>query len=155
MMERTLLLLKPDAIQRKLIGKIITRFEKKGLRIIGIKMLKLSKENAKEHYSHLLDKPFYPGLEEFMTNHPIIAMVVEGQECVEVVRKMVGVTNARKAESGTIRGDYSLSTGRNTIHASDSPETAKKEVARFFSEDELFEYKLAVFEYLYAEDERE
>ena len=155
MIERTLLLLKPDAIQRGLIGRMITRFEEKGFRIVGMKMLKLSRETAKEHYSHLLDKPFYPGLEEFMTSHPIITMVVEGQECVEVVRKMVGATNARKADAGTIRGDYSLSTGRNTIHASDSPETAKKEIARFFSDDELFDYELRVFEYLYAEDERE
>lgn len=154
-MEKTLVLVKPDAFQRALVGKILSRFEEKGFRIAGMKMLKMSESLAKEHYSHLTDKPFYPGLEKFMTSDPILAFVVEGQEAVEVCRKLVGATNGRKAEPGTIRGDFSLSTGRNTIHASDSAETAKKEIARFFSEEEIFYYSRACAEYLYAEDEGE
>jgi nucleoside-diphosphate kinase len=153
--ERTLILVKPDAFQRALVGKILSRFEGKALKIVGMKMMKMSAELAKEHYAHLAGKPFYPGLESFMTKDPILALVLEGQEAVEVVRRIVGVTNARKAEAGTIRGDFSMSTGRNTIHASDSIETAKKEVARFFPEEELFEYSLSLEDYIYAEDEKE
>jgi len=151
-MERTLVLFKPDSIQRALVGQMLSRFEKKGLRIVGLKMIQMSAETAKEHYSHLVDKPFYPDLEKFMTHHPIIAMVVEGTECIEVVRKLCGVTNGRKAEPGTIRGDFSNSTSRNTIHASDSKEIAEKEIKRFFKDDELFDYKVNL-EYLYAADE--
>lgn len=154
-MERTLVLIKPDAFQRALVGEILARFEKKGLKIVGMKMFMMSSELAKEHYAHLTDKPFYPGLEAFMTANPLLALALEGQEAVEVVRKIVGVTNARKAEAGTIRGDFSMSTGRNTIHASDSVETAQKEVPRFFSEGELFGYALALEDYVYAEDEKE
>ena len=153
MMERTLLLLKPDAIQRGLIGQIVSRFEKKGFRIVGMKMMQMSKELAKEHYAHLVDKPFYPDLEKFVTSHPLVAMVVEGKEAVEVVRLIVGPTNASKAPAGTVRGDFSNSTSRNVIHASDSLETAKKEVARFFKDEELFSYDLKVAEYLKASDE--
>ena len=152
-MERTLLLLKPDAIQRGLIGQIVSRFEKKGFRIVGMKMMQMSKDLAKEHYSHLVDKPFYPDLEKFVTSHPLVAMVVEGKEAVEVVRLIVGPTNASKAPAGTVRGDFSNSTSRNVIHASDSLETAKKEVARFFKKDELFDYDLEVGNYLKASDE--
>lgn len=152
-MERTLLLLKPDAIQRGLIGQIVSRFEKKGFRIVGMKMMQMSKELAKEHYAHLVDKPFYPDLEKFVTSHPLVAMVVEGKEAVEVVRLIVGPTNASKAPAGTVRGDFSNSTSRNVIHASDSLETAKKEVARFFKDEELFSYDLKVAEYLKASDE--
>jgi nucleoside-diphosphate kinase len=153
--ERTLVLIKPDAFQRALVGEILARFEKKALKIVGMKMFRMSPGLAKEHYAHLTDKPFYPGLEAFMTREPILALALEGQEAVEVVRKIVGVTNARKAEAGTIRGDFSMSTGRNTIHASDSIETARNEVARFFSEQELFGYKLVLEDYIYAEDEKE
>lgn len=153
-MERTLILLKPDAFQRALIGKIISRFEGKGLKIVGMKMLHMSPALSKEHYGHLTTKPFYPGLEKFITSGPILAFVLEGQEAVEVVRNVVGVTNSRKASAGTIRGDLSMSTGRNTIHASDSLETAKKEVARFFKKEELFDYKLELWDYIYAEDEK-
>ena len=153
MMERTLLLLKPDAIQRGLIGQIVSRFEKKGFRIVGMKMMQMSKDIAKEHYAHLVDKPFYPDLEKFVTSHPLVAMVVEGKEAVDVVRLIVGPTNASKAPAGTIRGDFSNSTSRNVIHASDSLETAKKEVARFFRGDELFQYEMKVADYIKASDE--
>ncbi|MBD3389858.1 nucleoside-diphosphate kinase [Candidatus Micrarchaeota archaeon] len=154
-MEKTLIIIKPDAFQRGIVGSILARFEHKGLKIVGMKMLKMSPELAKEHYAHLLDKPFYPGLEKFMTSAPLLALVAEGQEAVEVVRKIVGVTNARKAEAGTIRGDFSMSTGRNAIHASDSRETAEKELPRFFKPEELFDYPLNNWESIYAEDEKE
>lgn len=153
MAEKTLLLLKPDALDRGLIGRIISRFERKGLKLAGMKMLKMSKELAKEHYAHLADKPFYPDLEEFMTAKPIVAVAVEGKEAVEVVRLIVGPTNATKAPGGTIRGDFSNSTSRNVIHASDSKETAEKELKRFFSEDELFSYEFMNEYYRYAKDE--
>ena len=153
MVERTLLLLKPDALQRGLIGRIIARFERKGLKLVGMKMLKMTQELAKEHYSHLVSKPFYPDLEKFMTNDPIVAVCIEGKKAVEVVRLIVGPTDAKKADGGTIRGDFSNSTSRNIIHASDSVETAKKEVPRFFKQNELFDYKLVIADYLFAADE--
>ncbi len=153
MKEKTLLLIKPDAIQRGLIGDILARFERKGFKIIGMKMLRMSKEMAKEHYAHLVSKPFYPDLEKFVTEHPLVAVVIEGKEAVEVTRLIVGPTNASKAPGGTIRGDLSNSTSRNIIHASDSKETAEKEVHRFFRKDEMFEYKLNNEQYLSAPDE--
>ena len=152
MKERTLLLIKPDAMQRGLTGEILGRFERKGFKIVGLKMLHVSKELAKEHYAHLVSKPFYPDLEKFMTSQPIVAAVVEGKEAVEVTRLIVGPTNASKAPGGTIRGDLSNSTSRNVIHASDSKETAEKEIKRFFKPNELFEYKLNEA-FLYASDE--
>jgi len=152
-MEQTLILIKPDGIQRGAVGSIVNRFERKGLKIVGMKMLQMSKELAKEHYAHLVKKPFYTDLEKFMTEHPIVAMVVEGKDAVEVVRLIVGPTNASKAPAGTIRGDFSNSTSRNVIHASDSKETAEKEVKRFFKEDELYDYEFANEEYRYAADE--
>jgi len=152
-MERTLLLIKPDALQRGLVGKIVARFERKGFRIVGMKMLQMSPELAKEHYAHLVDKPFYPDLEKFVTTHPLVAVVIEGKEAVEVTRLIVGPTNASDAPGGTIRGDFSNSTSRNVIHASDSKMTAEKEVKRFFKDDELFKYKLDVHNYLKASDE--
>lgn len=151
-MERTLILLKPDAVQRGFIGDITTRFEKKGLKIVGMKMLKMTNALAKDHYAHLISKSFYGDLETFITSNPIVAIVVEGKEAVEVVRTLCGPTNATKALAGTIRGDFSNSTSRNVIHASDSKETATKEISRFFKPNELFEYELNKF-YLYANDE--
>ncbi len=153
MHERTVLLIKPDAIQRGLVGEIITRFEKKGLRIIGMKMLKMTSDLSKEHYAHLVDKEFYPDLEKFVTEHPVIAMIIEGKEAIEVVRLIVGPTNASKAPAGTIRGDLSNSTSRNAIHASDSKETAEKELSRFFRPEEIFNYQFISEYYQYAGDE--
>jgi nucleoside-diphosphate kinase len=152
MRERTLLLIKPDALQRGLVGDILARFEMKGFKIVGLKMLQMTKELSKEHYAHLVSKPFYPDLEKFMTSQPIVAAVVEGKEAVEVTRLIVGPTNASKAPGGTIRGDLSNSTSRNVIHASDSKETAEKEIKRFFKPHELFEYQLNDA-FLYASDE--
>ncbi|MEW6749063.1 MAG: nucleoside-diphosphate kinase [Candidatus Micrarchaeota archaeon] len=153
MMEKTLLLIKPDAIQRGLVGEIVARFERKGFRLAGMKMLQMSPELAKEHYAHLVGKPFYPDLEKFVTTHPLVAVVIEGKEAVEVTRLIVGPTNASKAPGGTIRGDFSNSTSRNVIHASDSKEAAEKEVKRFFKDDELFKYKLDLQNFLKASDE--
>ncbi len=152
-MERTLILFKPDAIQRGLVGEILSVFEKKGFKIVGTKMLKMTPELAKRHYAHLVDKPFYPDLERFMTSQPIIAMVIEGVDVVSVVRDIVGATNARQAAPGTIRARFSNSVSRNVIHASDSVETAKKEIANFFSEEELFDYELVLKPFFYAGDE--
>ncbi|NYZ77762.1 nucleoside-diphosphate kinase [Candidatus Micrarchaeota archaeon] len=151
--ERTLVLIKPDGIQRGILGEIIARFERKGLKIAAMKMLQMDGKFAKEHYAHLVGKPFYPDLEKFVTEHPIVALVVEGKEAVEVVRLIVGPTNATKAPAGTIRGDFSNSTSRNVIHASDSKETAEKEVKRFFSEKEIFKYSFRNEYYRYAADE--
>ena len=151
--ERTLILIKPDSVNRGLIGEVISRLEKKGLKIVGLKMLHMTKELSKDHYSHLMSKPFYQDLEKFMTSYPIVALVAEGKEAVDVVRLIVGPTNATKAESGTVRGDLSNSTSRNIIHASDTKETAEKEIKRFFKSSELFDYKFAVSEFLYAGDE--
>lgn len=150
-MEKTVVLIKPDAVQRDLIGKIISRFEKKGLKIAGLKMMQLTSDLSKEHYSHLVGKSFYSGLENFMTSCPIVAVAIEGKDAVEVVRKLVGTTNAREALPGTIRGDFSMSVSKNTIHASDSKENAQKELKRFFKEEELFSYSKP--NNYYSEDE--
>src|SRR5881396_2812692 len=138
-MERTLILIKPDAIQRALIGKIITRFEEKGLKLAGIKLLKLTDALLNEHYSHLADKPFFGGTKRFMQLTPVIAICLEGLDCVETTRRLCGITKAREAAPGTIRGDWAMSVQANLVHASDSLETAKAEVARFFEAAELFD----------------
>lgn len=153
MKERTLLLVKPDALQRGLVGNVLERFERKGFKIVGMKMFQMPKEVAKEHYSHLVDKPFYPDLEKFVTEHPTVAVVIEGKDAVEVVRLIVGPTNASKAPGGTVRGDFSNSTSRNVIHASDSKETAEREIKRFFKKEELFDYEFKNSYYRYAADE--
>ncbi len=153
-MERTLILLKPDCIQRKLAGAVLSRFEKRGLKIVGMKMMQLKDLLLEDHYSHLKQKPFFKGIRDFMKSTPVIAVVLEGKECVEVVRAMCGPTNARAAAAGTIRGDYALSVQSNIVHASDSTETAEKEIKRFFSKDELFAYKAAEFDIVYSSDER-
>jgi nucleoside-diphosphate kinase len=139
-MERTLILLKPDAVTKKICGKVLDRFETAGLTIRGCKMMHLSSELLKEHYGHIADKPFYPSVEEFMQSTPVIALVLEGEDCVAMVRDMLGVTDSKKAAPGTIRNQLGVDMMVNVAHASDSPETAEKEVHRFFSEDELFDY---------------
>ncbi len=152
-MERTLILIKPDALQRGLVGEVTTRFERKGLKLVGSKMMTLSEELLNEHYAHIADKPFFPGVKDFMMSTPVIAQCWEGVECVETVRLICGITNARKADAGTIRGDLSMSLQSNIVHASDSPETAKVEVPRFFKEDELFEWDMTEVQHLYADGE--
>ncbi len=153
-MERTLVLIKPDGVQRGLVGEIISRFEKKGLKMVGTKMISLDEALLREHYAHIADKPFFPGVAQFMKSSPVIAMVWEGLECVEAVRLITGVTKGRTADAGTIRGDFAMSVSCNVIHTSDTVENASKEVARFFNPDELFEYYKGEYEHVYNEEER-
>jgi nucleoside-diphosphate kinase len=152
-MERTLILIKPDAIQRGLIGRIITRFEEKGLKLAGMKFLSLTDELLNDHYSHLVDKPFFGGIKRFMQLTPVIAVCLEGVDSVETVRRLCGITKAREAAPGTIRGDWAMSVQANLVHASDSLETAQKEVARFFNDSELFDYESVRTQTVYSEDE--
>ena len=153
-MEQTLVILKPGTIQRGLIGEIISRFEKKGLFIKGMKMMQLTDELLDEHYSHLKDKPFFKRIKDSMEMCPVVVMCLEGVDAVSVVRSLVGVTNGRVAQSGTIRGDYSMSMQENIVHASDAPETAKIELNRFFKKEEIFEYDYKLLLNIYAVDER-
>lgn len=152
-MERTLVLLKPSVIKRMLMGEIISRFERKGLRIIGMKMLYMTDALLEEHYSHLKDKPFFPLLKKSMQQTPVVALCLEGVEVVRVVRAMAGVTNGRNAAIGTIRGDYSMSNQQNIVHASDGVHVAKEELDRFFKPEEIFEFGDLNFNSLYAVDE--
>ncbi|MEW5912994.1 MAG: nucleoside-diphosphate kinase [Thermodesulfobacteriota bacterium] len=153
-MERTLILIKPDALTRGLAGAVLSRFEQKGLKIAGIKMIQLDDALLKAHYSHLAAKSFFPTICEFMSRTPVIALCLEGLEAVEVCRRLCGVTNSRQAAPGTIRGDLGMSMQANLVHASDSVETAQAEVARFFKPSELFDYQPALINYQYASDER-
>ncbi len=154
-MERTLIIIKPDALQRNLLGDIVSRFERKGLKIIGLKMEHISDLKIEEHYAHHADKPFFQNLKKFMQSAPVVLMALEGLEAVEAVRLITGDTKGRAADGGTIRGDYAMSVQANIVHASDSVENANLELERFFSEDELFDYKKMDFEWVYSEDERE
>ena len=153
-MEKSLILIKPDALQRNLVGEIISRFERKGLKLLGIKMMKIEDELIKEHYSHLVDKPFFPTLQKFMQSIPVVAIALEGIEATSAIRLIVGTTKGREADAGTVRGDFSMSQSQNVVHASDSAENGQIEVNRFFKPEELFEYKKNDFEQVYAEDER-
>ncbi len=139
-MERSLVLIKPDVMQRGLAGTIITRLEQPGLKIVAIRMLQLGKALAQEHYSIHKDKPFFNDLVDYISSAPIIAIVFEGEKAVATLRKMMGATEPARAEAGTIRGDFGLDIGRNSVHGSDSVETAEKEVKLFFSADEIFSY---------------
>lgn len=152
-MQQTLVLLKPSCVQRNLIGEVISRIEKRGIIISGLKMMQLDEKILREHYAHLVDKPFFPTLAASMMASPVIAMVLKGVDIVEVFRKMTGVTNGRKAEPGTLRGDFCMSGQANIIHASDTPENAKIEINRFFKPEEIFDYTPATLSYLYATDE--
>ena len=136
-MQRTLVLIKPDAVERGLAGEIIARLEKKGLKIVAMRMLQMSKAMAERHYAIHEDKPFFPALVDFITSSPIIAAVVEGKNAVEVVRRMMGETDPLQAAPGTIRGDFGLDIGQNLIHGSDSEENAQQEISLFFSEEEI------------------
>ncbi len=152
-MERTLVIIKPSAIHRQLIGEVISRFERKGLRLVAMKMIQLSDEILKEHYAHLADKPFYNRIKESMQSTPVIVCCWEGKDCVQVVRVMSGITNSRMADAGTIRGDFSMSMQENIVHSSDSPENAEIELKRFFSTNEFFNYKRPIDTAMYSSDE--
>ncbi len=140
-MERTLVLLKPDVLQRGLVGRIIARLEDRGLKLSGIKMLQMDDALARRHYEAHVDKPFFAGLKGFMTSSPLIAMAVEGDNAVEVVRTTMGVTNPQQAAPGTIRGDVGIEIGRNLVHGSDSPEAAAHDLGIFFSSGEILDYQ--------------
>ena len=152
-METTVAILKPDALQRGVVGEIIQRFEHKGLKLVGIKMLSASEAILEEHYAHHKDKPFFADLKKFMMSSPLVAMLWEGEGAVAVVRKMAGITNGREAELGSIRGDFSISRSNNIIHVSDSVEAAKEEKVRFFGEEEVFEYEKVISTFVYGDDE--
>ncbi|WP_436871608.1 nucleoside-diphosphate kinase [Mammaliicoccus sciuri] len=141
-MERTFLMIKPDAVQRNLIGEVVSRLERKGLKLVAAKLFQANEELAKEHYAEHVEKPFFNDLVSFITSGPVFAMVVEGKNVVEVTRTLVGETNPTKAEPGTIRGDYGIDLGRNIIHGSDSNESAEREIGLWFDQSELNDYKL-------------
>ncbi len=149
--EKSLIILKPDAIQRNLVGEITARFEKKGLKIIGMKMMSIETAVLDEHYAHIKDKPFYPGVRDFMKVCPVVVIALEGINAVSAIRLIVGPTKAWEANAGTIRGDFSLSTQSNIVHASETVEAGIAEVSRFFKKDEIFEYKKVDADFIYAE----
>lgn len=149
--ERSLVLIKPDALQREIAGTIINRFERKGLKLIALKMTHLDDATLDEHYAHLADKPFFDDLKKFMMQTPVVALVLEGLGAVDEVRKIVGATNPREADAGTIRADLSMNIPSNAVHASDSLESAKTEIKRFFSDNEIFEYEKLTDKYHFGE----
>ena len=147
-MNKTLALIKPDGVQRGLSGQIISRIEAKGLKIVGMKMIRMDSELAKSHYSDHVEKPFFPALMAFITSGPIIALALEGPNCVQALRNLMGTTNPIEATPGSIRGVLGLSVGNNLIHGSDSEESAVKELGIFFKKDELFEYKRSIDDWI-------
>jgi len=151
--EKTILIVKPDGVQRGLVGDVIKRLETKGLKVVGLKMMHLSEETLREHYAHHTEKPFYAGLEEFMRSCPVVSICAEGKGAVAAVRLIAGITNAGEADAGTIRGDLALGFA-NVVHCSDTLENAKLEVARFFKEEEIFEYDKTDWMHVYMNDER-
>ncbi len=152
-MQRTLILLKPDCVQRRLMGRVLSRFEDKGYNIIAMRMLQVTPELAKQHYAEHVEKPFYPTLESFITGSPILAAVIEGIDSIQVVRDMLGPTNGRNAPSGTIRGDFGSSRQMNLVHASDGPEAAAREIELYFAADQLCSYEPTMTPWLKASDE--
>src|SRR3989344_497760 len=153
LMQKTVVLVKPDGMQRGLVGEIVSRFERKGLKLVGIKMARMTDEILDEWYSHLRDKSFFADIKEYVKWTPIVAMVWEGLEAVAAVRKIVGITKAREAEAGSIRGDLGMSGQHNMIHASDSLESAEKELGLIFNGDEIFEYDSATDLLIYSKEE--
>ena len=143
-MERTLVILKPDAVQRGLIGPIITRLEQRGLRFAAMKLMQISPDLAARHYGIHRGKPFYEGLVQFITSGPVVVAVIEGKDAISIVRRTMGATSPASSEPGTIRADFGLEIGRNLVHGSDGPETAAEEIPRFFTEDEILTYERAV-----------
>jgi nucleoside-diphosphate kinase len=149
--ELSLIIIKPDAIQRNLVGEIVGRFENKGLKIIGIKMMSIEDAILDEHYAHIKDKPFFSGVRNFMKTCPVIVLAVSGINAITAIRLLVGPTKGWEADSGSIRGDFSLSTQSNIVHASDSIENGEIEVKRFFNDDEIFTYQKIDTDFIYAE----
>jgi nucleoside-diphosphate kinase len=152
-MERTLILLKPDCMQRRLAGRILSRFEDKGFNIVALKMMRITPDLAKQHYAEHVKKGWYPTLEQFITGGPIVAGIIEGLEAIRVVREMLGATSGLQAAAGTIRGDFSASRQMNLVHASDGPEAAKREIALYFKPDEICAHEPTIAPWLRASDE--
>lgn len=152
-MERSVILVKPDGVQRGLIGEVIHRFERKGLKLVGLKMISLSDAILDEWYVHHKDKSFFGGLKSYMKSYPVVAMLLEGKDVVVAVRKMIGITKARDAEPGTIRGDFAMSQQYNLIHASENVENAQKEEKLVFNQDEIFDWDKKDLSSIYLEDE--
>lgn len=153
-LERTFVLLKPDAVARKLTGEILGRFERKGLKTVALKLLKVTPELSKRHYAEHVSKPFYPMLEEFITSGPVVALVLEGPGAIGVVRTMLGPTNGRDAAPGTIRGDFGLSRQMNMVHGSDGPEAAAREIPIYFQPEELVSHSTSLDPWTCAGDEK-
>lgn len=151
MMEKSFVMLKPDTVQRRLMGKVISRFEEKGLQIVAAKMMHISRKLAHQHYSEHAEKHFFNDLVEYITSSAVMAMVIQGDDCISLIRKMVGETNPKEADLGTIRGDFALVTGRNIIHASDSSTSATREISLFFQDDEICEYDMPDADLIYEE----
>lgn len=152
-MEKTLVILKPSCVQRALIGEVISRFEKKGLRLSGMKMMQLNNDILDVHYAHLKDKPYFQRVKNSMKASPVIVQCWSGKDAAKVVRNIIGITNGRNAAAGTIRGDFSMSFQENIVHASDSAESAELELPRFFADEEIYDYKITTQNFLYADDE--
>jgi len=150
--EQTLIIMKPDALQRNLVGQILHRFERKGLKIIGMKMMQLEDVLLEAHYAHLKDKPFFDSIKKFMKSSPVIILALSGINAISATRLIVGPTKGYEADAGSIRGDFSISTQSNIVHASDSAPGAKEEIKRFFKKNELFEYKKLDFDYIYSDE---
>lgn len=148
-MEKTFLMVKPDGVQRNLIGEIVSRFEKKGFQLVGAKLMSIPNELAEEHYGEHKERPFFGELVDFITSGPVFAMVWQGENVIKTARQMMGVTNPKDASPGTIRGDFGLIVGKNVIHGSDSPESAVREIGLFFKETELVDYSKLVNEWIY------
>lgn len=148
-MEKTFLMVKPDGVQRSLIGEIVSRFEKKGFRLAGAKLMAVSQELAKEHYGEHKERPFFGELVDFITSGPVFAMVWEGENVIATARLMMGATNPKDAAAATIRGDFAVNVGKNVIHGSDSPASAEREIGLFFKEEELVEYSKLINEWVY------
>lgn len=154
MQQRSLVLLKPDCVERRLMGQILARFEAKGFNIVALKMLRVTPALSKKHYAEHVSKPFYPSLEEFITSAPVVALAVEGLDVIRVIRDMLGATNGLNAAPGTIRGDFSSSRQMNLVHASDSPESAARELALYFTDADFCEHDLLITPALRAGDEQ-
>lgn len=152
-MERTLIILKPDCVQRRLVGRILQRFEDKGLAIVGMKLMHISRELAERHYAPHRGKPFYPGLLEYVTSGPAVVLVLQGPRCIEIARSMMGRTFGFEAAPGTIRGDFGVSKTFNLVHGSDGPETASTEISLYFEPDELLGYTSATEDWISKPDE--
>ncbi len=150
--ERTLIIIKPDALQRGLLGEVVGRFERKGLKIVGMKMMQLEDALLEAHYAHIKDKPFFAGVKSFMKASPVVVMALSGIGAINAIRIIVGPTKGYEADAGSIRGDLSLSTQSNMVHASDSVDNAKEEIERFFDKEELFDYKKPDFDYVHSDE---